>query len=235
MSAGTALRDCRRVPAKNVLLLVGAILTLPASLTFAGALSVAVATTPYDRQMARVRTVLSAGGTAVDQTSILIVNHWIDDLRRVPYIYDLEWRTPSEVEARGRADCKGKALTLYRWMRSYGARNVRLIVGMRAPTDQLTHTWLEWDKDGSSYVLDPTFNDRITPVEEVGGGRYVRLYAYAGVQKFCAVDRLVAQGALSRKPPALGTSDTRKSTRHGSRATTNVPYPASGNARRLKQ
>ncbi|MBA2432798.1 MAG: hypothetical protein H0V56_11915 [Chthoniobacterales bacterium] len=178
---------------KKTLLLLTAILALSSASSFADALLLTVKATPYDRQMTPIRPVLTAPAASSDRTSLAVVNEWMTDLREIPYQYHLVWKTPSEVEAREPADCKGKAVALYRRMKANGATNVRLVIGKRAPASRMTHAWLEWQTASGSYVLDPTFNYSATRTEKVGKRSYVPLYAYAGAKKFRAAGTLVAQ------------------------------------------
>jgi hypothetical protein len=178
---------------KKTLLLLTAVLSFSSATCFADALLLTVNATPYDRQMAPIRPVLTASGASSDRTSLSVVNQWMTDLREIPYQYHLVWKTPSEVESREPADCKGKAVALYRRMKSSGATNVRLVIGKRAPTSRMTHAWLEWETAQGTYVLDPTFNYTATRAEKVGRRSYVPYYAYAGAKKFRAAGVLVAQ------------------------------------------
>lgn len=172
---------------KNTLLLLTALIGFSSASCFADALLLTVNATPYDRQMDRIRPVLTTSASASShQTSIAIVNHWMTDLRDIPYGYQMVWKTPNEVESRNPADCKGKAVALYQRMRENGATNVRLVIGKRAPTSRMTHAWLVWETDNGSFILDPTFNYNATRAEKVGRGSYVPLYAYAGSRKFRA-------------------------------------------------
>jgi predicted transglutaminase-like cysteine proteinase len=137
--------------------------------------------------MSRIRPVLvSTAANVTQQISVSQVNQWMGDLRDIPYGYHMEWKTPSEVKTRQPADCKGKAVALYERMQASGAKNVRLVIGKRAPTSRVTHAWLVWENSGSTYVLDPTFNWMACHSEQIGEGSYVPLYAYAGSKKFRA-------------------------------------------------
>ena len=160
-----------------------------------------VDSTPYDRQMSRIRPILissgqSSGGSRV---SVALVNHWMEDLRDIPYGYQMEWKTPVEVQSRRPADCKGKAVALYQRMQANGAKNVRLVIGKRAPSSRMTHAWLVWETENGSYVLDPTFNWMACRSEQVGRRSYVPLYAYAGSKKFrAAASRSTCGQAIDR-------------------------------------
>jgi hypothetical protein len=163
------------------------VLCLSTASCFAASMLLSVNSTPYDHQMNRIRPVLASTSAGGGQgLSIGIVNHWMEDLRDIPYGYQMEWKTPEEVETRRPADCKGKAVALYQRMLVNGAKNVRLVIGKRAPTSRMTHAWLVWEANGGSYILDPTFNWMACRSEEIGDRSYVPLYAYAGSKKYRA-------------------------------------------------
>jgi predicted transglutaminase-like cysteine proteinase len=168
-------------------------IALTAGSCLADPLLLSVSNTPYDRQMTRIHDVLTMVTASNDQTSVGLVNAWIGELRDIPYGYQTAWKTPSEVESRQPADCKGKAVALYQRMKAHGATNLRLVIGKRAPTSRKTHAWLEWQTANGSYVLDPTFNYAVTRFEKIRRNNYVPLYAYAGAKKFRAATTLVAQ------------------------------------------
>src|SRR5256885_11834682 len=99
---------------KKSLLLSCLFLAFAASSSFADALLFTVNATPYDRQMARIRPVLTAPGhSSGSQISVAIVNQWMADLRSIPYGFTTFWKTPAEAQSGAPADCKAKALALY--------------------------------------------------------------------------------------------------------------------------
>ena len=154
---------------------------------FAQSNYISVNSTPYDRQMTRIRPILSSDAGHKEQNlSFGLVNHWIGDLRAIPYGFSKEWKTPDEVETGVFADCKGKAVALYNVMHSRGAENVRLVIGKRLWSSHKTHAWLEWTTGGGTYILDPTINWSACRAERTGRSSYIPLYAYAGTRKFRA-------------------------------------------------
>lgn len=179
---------------KKALLLSSILFSLAASSAFADALLFTVSATPYDRQMARIRPVLTASTHAsANRVSLPLVNQWMSDLRSIPYGFTAMWKTPAEAQSGAPADCKAKAVALYEKMQKNGATNVRLVIGKRTSSSRQTHAWLAWDTDGGSYVLDPTFNWAACTSGQVGRSNYKPLYAYAGSKKFQAASTLVAQ------------------------------------------
>ena len=172
---------------RKVGLIVLAFLGLSCLSVFGQSAYITVNSTPYDRQMTRIRPVLTSGVQQKDQNvSLALVNNWIGNLRSIPYGFSMEWKTPEEVESSAYADCKGKAVALYNSMRSRGAENVRLVIGKRLSTSRKTHAWLEWTTNGETYVLDPTINWSAFRAERTGRSSYIPFYAYAGGAKFRA-------------------------------------------------
>ena len=154
---------------------------------FAQSSYITVNSTPYDRQMTRIRPILSsAAGHKQQDLSISVVNHWIGNLRAIPYGFSMEWKTPDEVQLGAYADCKGKAVALYNAMHSRGADNVRLVIGKRLWTSRKTHAWLEWATTNGTYILDPTINWSAFRAERAGNSSYIPLYAYSAGKKFRA-------------------------------------------------
>lgn len=154
---------------------------------FAQSNYISVNATPYDRQMTRIRPILSSDAGHKEQNlSFGLVNHWIGDLRAIPYGFSKEWKTPDEVQTGAFADCKGKAVALYNVMHSRGAENVRLVIGKRLWSSHKTHAWLEWTTAAGTYILDPTINWSAFRAERTGRSSYIPLYAYAGAKKFRA-------------------------------------------------
>ena len=161
-----------------------------------------VASTPYDRQMARIEPVLIApSGYMIDGMSFALVNEWMIQLRAMPYRYSREWHTPSEVEAARVADCKGKALALYDRMQLNGAANVRFVIGKRRASDSLTHAWLEWETAIGIVLLDPTFN-WITTIKMVDPRSYIAFYGYEGAHKYQVANSLFVNRAVGTRSPA---------------------------------
>jgi hypothetical protein len=155
---------------------------------FAQPIFFAVKSTPYDRQMARVRPVLTrVASHPTGGIPIATVNEWMDQLREIPYRYSRQWQTPSEVNTARAADCKGKAVTLYKIMQAMGATNVRLVIGRRRVHDWRTHAWLQWETADGNYLLDPTFQ-RMAARDMQDRFSYVPLYGYEGERKYRAFD-----------------------------------------------
>lgn len=180
---------------QKILALIAALVGLSSVSCFAEPVFLSVPSTPYDHQMTRIQPVLFTRSSAhKENVSLELVNHWIQDLRSIPYGFSTEWKTPAEVESATFADCKGKAVALYQKMHSYGAQNIRLVIGHRTWTSRKTHAWLEWTTERGNYVLDPTINWSAYRTADVGDHSYLPLYAYAGSRKYRA-----ASGALLAK------------------------------------
>jgi transglutaminase-like putative cysteine protease len=179
------------------LLWCAASLCLGATSCFADPSFLTVASTPYDRQMTPVSPVLtSSAGSLAGRTSIAKINHWLTNLRAIPYRYSPQWKTPAQVNSDLSADCKGKAILLYALMRANGARHIRFVIGKRHIADQRTHAWLEWETTKGTYLLDPTFNRMAERVSDSSPARYIPHYAYKGARKYRAMDYRPASASV---------------------------------------
>jgi hypothetical protein len=172
---------------RRILLLAAALFALSIANCFANSLQLTAKKTPYDHQMARIQPVLNTPTPSRQRDlSLLLVNHWIGELRAIPYRFSMEWKTPKELAQEPTGDCKGKAVALYQRMRENGARDLRLVIGRRAPTSRSTHTWVEWTTPCATYVLDPTINWAAQRVDAIAENSYVPYYAFAGSRKYRA-------------------------------------------------
>jgi hypothetical protein len=172
---------------RRLLILAAVFFALSIANCFASSLLFSAKTTPYDHQMARIQPVLSTPAPPRHRDlSLLLVNHWIGELRAIPYRFSMEWKTPSELAHEPTGDCKGKAVALYQRMRENGARELRLVIGRRAPTSRSTHTWVEWTTESATYVLDPTINWTAQRMNEIADNSYVPYYAYTGSRRYRA-------------------------------------------------
>ena len=180
---------------KRFFFVILALIGLSCISAYGDSLLMSVNSTPYDRQMSRIRPILSSGSQD-DRTdvSLRMVNHWIGDLRSIPYGFTREWKTPAETQSGSPADCKAKAVALYERMKEHGARNVRLVIGRRTSSSRSTHAWVEWETDGADYVLDPTINWMAYRSNDLGTRSYIPSYAFAGNRKYRAASAtLLAQ------------------------------------------
>jgi hypothetical protein len=179
------LVSIRPYPVKKIFLVLIGLICLSSISCFAHSLYFTVSSTPYDKQMTRIRPVLFCkSGGARQNLSLALVNHWIEDIRAIPYGFTPEWKTPAELESAVVADCKGKAVALYQRMQSHGAEHIHLVIGKRTFISRKTHAWLEWNTDGRAYVLDPTFNWAACRADQLGNDAYIPFYAYAGNRKY---------------------------------------------------
>jgi len=179
--------NIRPLPVRKIILTLTSLIFLSSISCFADSFYFTVKSTPYDRQMDRIRPVLFSKPAAHSgELSLKTVNQWIGDLREIPYGFSAEWKTPAEVNSEPVADCKGKAVLLYQRMQAHGAENIRLVIGRRTPMSHRTHAWLEWATSSGTYVLDPTINWAAYRTDQLSRGAYVPFYAYSGVRKLRA-------------------------------------------------
>jgi len=179
------------------IVLRAACLCLSATSCFAAPSFLTVASTPYDRQMIPVSPVLNSSSAGLaGRTSLAKINHWLTNLRAIPYRYSPQWKTPTQVSSDPAADCKGKAILLYALMRANGARHIRFVIGKRHIADHRTHAWLEWETTKGTYLLDPTFNRSVERVSDYDPARYIPHYAYTGSGKYRALDYRPASASI---------------------------------------
>ena len=164
-----------------------------------------VRSTPYDHQMQRIQpTLKTSSAYGIYGPSLSAVNHWMIELRGMPYRYSPEWKTPLEIEAARVGDCKGKALLLYDWMQSNGATNVRLMIGKRRAENSLTHAWLEWQTGIGTLLLDPTFNWNAA-IKLKNRRTYIAFYGYEGRHKYRAGNPALANRNYATHAPVAPT------------------------------
>ena len=163
---------------KKTLLLSCLLLAFAAPSSFADALLFSVSSTPYDRQMTRIRPVLTAPThSSGQQVSVAIVNQWMTELREIPYGFTTFWKTPAEAVSGAPADCKAKAVALYEKMRENGATNVRLVIGKRTATSRQTHAWLGIPKAAATFSIRPSIGLPARPRKLESGitSRFMRM------------------------------------------------------------
>lgn len=170
---------------------------------FAQPVFLSVDSTPYDRQMARIRPVLSSPPqSSGGRIQITKLNQWMSSLRDMPYRYSKRWKTPAEVKFAKVADCKGKAVALYETMRTNGAHKVRVVIGKHRAEDSLTHAWVEWETVKGTYLLDPTFESSAGQATS-SPSTYIPFYAYEGARKYRVANTLFVGGTeLKTAQPA---------------------------------
>jgi hypothetical protein len=86
---------------KRVFLLVAAIVCLLTASCFADSVFLTVGSTPSAGQMGRIWPVLLSpkSNRSEHQISFALVNHWIEDMRGIPYGFSQEWKRPEEMGA----------------------------------------------------------------------------------------------------------------------------------------
>ena len=221
-------------------------LFLITSSAFAQSTFLPVTSTPYDRQMSRIHPILNckASPAATAAAIPLPITVWMIELRAVPYHYSRHWQTPAELRLAQESDCKGKSLALFEEMRKGGARNLRIVIGKRHIFDASTHTWVQWDTNDGSYILDPTFNDSPTRAALLDPSTYVPFYAFDGEHKYRAMNpALMANTPAIVKPqmqsaptPAMGSyrpTTTRTASARTATAATTMRVVATASANRI--
>ncbi len=156
--------------------------------------------TPYDRYMAPVRTVLSHLGTqkpTMEQVKKLMIQG-----RGFRYRMDNPYMAamPEKTAQTRAGDCKDKALWLCNQL---GDSEVRFVIGKTEPGVRISHAWVMWLNEGRWWLLDCTLRRAPIPADEISPGRYIPLYSYgkSGTYRHAATQVNLAQVASKKKSP----------------------------------
>jgi hypothetical protein len=161
---------------------------------------VASDSTPYDRYMTPVRTVLSKLGSSkpsMDEVKRLMIEGRNFRYRMEnPYVAAM----PEKTAQKRSGDCKDKALWLCDQL---GDSEVRFVIGKTEPGIRLSHAWVMWKNEGRWWLLDCTLRRAPIPADEVPANRYIPLYSYSKDSTFrhAATQVGLAQVASKKKSP----------------------------------
>lgn len=156
--------------------------------------------TPYDRYMTPVRTVLSHLGQqkpSMEQVKKLMIQgrgfHYHMDN---PYIAAM----PETTAAKRSGDCKDKALWLCNQL---GDSEVRFVIGKTEPGVRISHAWVMWKNEGRWWLLDCTLKSAPIAADSLPENRYIPLYSFSkgSTYRHSATQVGLAQVASKRKSP----------------------------------
>jgi len=156
--------------------------------------------TPYDRYMTPVRTVLSHLGAqkpTMEQVKKLMIQgrsfrYRMDN----PYVAAM----PEKTAQTRSGDCKDKALWLCNQL---GDSDVRFVIGKTEAGVRISHAWVMWHNEGRWWLLDCTLRRAPVPADELSANRYIPLYSYSksGMYRHAATQVNIAQVASKKKSP----------------------------------
>jgi len=108
------------------------------------------------------------------------INKIVNQIKGIRYGFNPEQPIlmPNQFWAQHFGDCKAKSLALYQKMNQLGATNFAFIVGKRTASQRVSHAWIEWDYEGTVYILDATWFTRALPRTASDVKSYAYLYAY---------------------------------------------------------
>lgn len=156
--------------------------------------------TPYDRYMSPVRTVLSQLGQqkpSMEQVKKLMVQGRSFHYRMEnPYVAAM----PQTTAAKRSGDCKDKAL----WLCSQlGDSDVRFVIGKTEPGIRISHAWVMWKNEGRWWLLDCTLKSAPIAADSLPDNRYIPLYSFgkSSTYRHSATQVGLAQVASKRKSP----------------------------------
>ena len=143
---------------------------------------------------------------------MVLVREWTEKANDIRYdhIEAYRPRSPNEVEASGRGDCKDKALWLYSKLTAAGARNVQLVIGKKDNQAQEFHAWLYLTLNGQAYLLDPTLSGSVCEASDFGIDEYIPVYSYdrngAYVYETTGTGPIFATGYETPMPSVAGSN-----------------------------
>jgi Transglutaminase-like superfamily len=188
---------------KNIILALSALLLLGNA---ASAVDLGFkATTPYDRFMSPVKSVLSR--IQGEQDDMRKVQSLMRTGRGFRYSFNTPYTAslPQVTAARRAGDCKDKALWLINAMNDQSAR---FVIGKAKRSSRISHAWVMWKHEGRWWILDCTNRRDPIPADKVGRNNYIPLYSFAKSGSFCHTpDTMFASKRGRRSPVAAQNSE----------------------------
>lgn len=134
-----------------------------------------VASTPYDRYMGEVKSVL--GQLSGSESDVEKVCSLMQEGHKFRYRFTRPYKSasPEETQLRREGDCKAKALWLCSRMNDAG---LRYVVGKTKLGAPLSHAWLLWWNDGYWWILDCTNLSVPLRADLVPSDEYVPFYSW---------------------------------------------------------
>jgi len=131
--------------------------------------------TPYERYMKPVRSVL--GALAHQKADMERVKGLMKQGRSFRYHMDDPYRPAlPEVTARiQEGDCKDKALWLCDQLND---SSVRFVIGKTKRDARMSHAWVMWENQGRWWILDCTLKNAPIAADAMPADRYIPLYSY---------------------------------------------------------
>lgn len=151
--------------------------------------------TPYDRYLGPVRSVLSGlNGHKADMAS---VKKFMKEGRSFRYSMETPYvpSMPSVTASNKAGDCKDKALWLCDQLKD---PSVRFVIGKTSRSAKMSHAWVMWQNEGRWWILDCTLKSEPVTADSVGEGRYIPLYSYSRSGSFRHAESGALEGVASR-------------------------------------
>lgn len=163
--------------------------------------------TPYDRYLAPVKSVLThLDGGRPDMNRVrqlMREGHSFRYLFTDPYVAC----APEVTGTRRSGDCKDKAL----WLASQlNDPSIRFVVGKARSSSKISHAWLLWKNESLWYILDCTNLAAPVAVEKVSPKEYIPYYSFArnGTFRHQSTQLLTADRVASKgKMPVASVRD----------------------------
>ena len=155
--------------------------------------------TPYDKYLGPVRTVLSSlegQKASMDQVKVLMkkgrsFRYHMDN----PYVPSMPDVTAKEREG----DCKDKALWLCDQLND---SSVRFVIGKTSPRARMSHAWVMWQNEGRWWILDCTLKSAPIAADSLPSDAYIPLYSYAKNGRYRHAATTIGIAAVAAKKNA---------------------------------
>lgn len=161
--------------------------------------------TPYERYMAPVRSVMNTLNTT-QKPSMDRVKELMHQGRSFRYHMANPYTPalPEETARQRQGDCKDKALWLCNQLNDPSAR---FVIGKTSRSAGISHAWVMWQYEGQWWLLDCTLKRDPVPADSIPEGRYIPLYSYGkGTCYRHSNTQLNVAAVTSRKNSPVGAS-----------------------------
>jgi hypothetical protein len=136
--------------------------------------------------MSAYHQVVARGEGAAGLPSLEQIENWTSQAYDIGYEHTDAYRakTPEQLEAAGRGDCKDKALWLYAKLAGAGVEDIHFVVGKKDAMADEFHAWLYFKVQGRTYLADPTFSSSVQPASDFDRDEYIPAFSYSGEQAY---------------------------------------------------
>jgi hypothetical protein len=155
-----------------------------------------VSSTPYDRYLGTVRTIMHDLGS--NHPPMSQVEEYVRTGRSFRYYMKDPFvpQTPAETEQTRAGDCKAKSLWVAYKMDD---KSLRFVVGKARAESGMNHAWLLWKDVTGWWILDATKFSRPLDLSRLGPTEFIPLYSYTSHGEFIHAAALARRKGVEAK------------------------------------